>query len=212
MNIIAINGSPNANGNTRLALDLACSALAEEGIGTEVVHVGNLALHGCTACGACARNKDGRCVLPDDGLNGIVARMREADGLLLGSPVYFSGIAGAMKCFLDRSFYVAGSNGGLFRHKVGASVVALRRSGGVATFDQLNHYLCYAEMLVPGSNYWNVIHGAKAGEAAGDEEGAQVMRVLGSKLAWLLKTVQAGKDAGVEAPAPVAKVRTNFIR
>jgi multimeric flavodoxin WrbA len=212
MKIIAINGSPNAKGNTALALDLVCSSLVEEGIETEVIQVGNMALHGCTACGACGRNKDGRCALPDDGLNAIVARMREADGIVIGSPVYFSGIAGTMKCFLDRSFYVSASNGGLFRHKVGAALVALRRSGGVASFDQLNHYLLYAEMLLAGSTYWNVIHGAKAGEAAGDEEGTQVMRVLGSKLAWLLKTVQAGKAAGIEAPAPVVKVRTNFIR
>jgi len=212
MKILAINGSPNAKGNTRLALDLVCASLAEEGVESEVIQVGNLPLRGCSACGACGRNKDGKCALPDDGLNGLIARMREADGIVIGSPVYFSGIAGTMKCFLDRAFYVGASNGGLFRHKVGASLVALRRSGGVETFDQMNHYLHYAEMITAGSTYWNVIHGAKAGEAAGDEEGAQVMRVLGTKLAWLLKTIQAGKASGIEAPAPVTKVRTNFIR
>ncbi len=212
MKILAINGSPNAKGNTRLALDLVCTALTEEGIESEVIQVGNMPLRGCSACGACGRNKDGKCALPDDGLNAIVARMREADGIIIGSPVYFSGIAGTMKCFLDRAFYVNASNGGMFRHKVGASLVALRRSGGVAAFDQLNHYLHYAEMLTTGSTYWNVIHGAKPGEAVGDEEGAQVMRVLGRKLAWLLKLKAAGLSAGIEAPAPEPKIRTNFIR
>jgi len=212
MKVVAVNGSPRAQGNTRFALDVVCKELAAAGIETELVHVGDMTLRGCTGCGKCAKNKDERCTLADDGVNALIAKMKEADGVVLGSPVYFSGIAGTMKCFLDRAFYVAGSNGGLFRHKVGAAVVALRRSGAVTTFDQLNHYLHYAEMLVPSSNYWNVVHGAKAGEAAGDAEGVQIMEVLGRSVAWLLKLVEAGREAGLSAPPAEAKVRTNFIR
>lgn len=212
MRVVAINGSPRAAGNTRFALDRVCAQLAAAGVETEVVQVGHLPLRGCAACGHCARERNECCGLPDDGLNGLVAQMKAADGIVLGSPVYFAGIAGTMKCCLDRAFYVAGSNGGLFRHKVGAAVVALRRSGAVATFDQLNHYLHYAEMLVPSSNYWNALHGAQPGEAAGDGEGVQVMEVLGRNLAWLLGLVDKGRDTGIAPPLPETKVRTNFIR
>jgi multimeric flavodoxin WrbA len=212
MKVLAINGSPRAEGNTRFALDRVCDQLVAAGIDTELVQVGHLALHGCTGCGRCAQNRDQRCALPDDGVNEAVAKMMEADAIVLGSPVYFSGIAGTMKCFLDRAFYVAGANGGLFRHKVGAAVVALRRSGAVATFDQLNHYLHIAEMLVPSSNYWNSLHGAKPGEAAQDGEGVQIMEVLGRNLAWLLHLVAKGREASVAPPEPAAKVRTDFIR
>jgi multimeric flavodoxin WrbA len=210
--VVALNGSPRARGNTRFALDLVCGQLEAAGIGTEVVQVGHLPVHGCTGCGRCAANQDQRCALPDDGVNDLVASMQAADGLVIGSPVYFSGIAGTMKCFLDRAFYVAGANGGLFRHKVGAAVVALRRSGAVATFDQLNHYLHYAQMLVPSSNYWNALHGAQPGEAAQDPEGVQIMEVLGRDLAWLLQLVEHGCQAGVAPPTAQAKVRTNFVR
>ncbi|MFA6111144.1 MAG: flavodoxin family protein [Candidatus Latescibacterota bacterium] len=212
MKVVAINGSPRAEGNTRLALDLVGAQLAAAGIESELVQVGHLPLHGCIGCGRCAQNQDQRCALPDDGVNAIVARMKEADGIVLGSPVYFAGIAGTMKCFLDRAFYVAGANGGLFRHKAGAAVVALRRSGAVTTFDQLNHYLHYAEMLVPSSNYWSAVHGAKPGEAVGDGEGVQVMEVLGRNLAWLLGLVKMGRQASILPPPAEPKVRTNFIR
>ncbi|MEW6753025.1 MAG: flavodoxin family protein [Candidatus Latescibacterota bacterium] len=212
MKVLAINGSPRAEGNTRFALDCVCEQLACAGIETELVQVGHLPLRGCQGCGLCARNTNERCALPDDGVNAIVARMKGADGIVLGSPVYFSGIAGTMKCFLDRAFYVAGANGGLFGHKVGAAVVALRRSGAVTTFDQLNHYLHYAEMLVPSSNYWNALHGSKPGESAADGEGVQIMAVLGRNLAWLLGLVAQGRQAGIVPPAGVPKVRTNFVR
>lgn len=212
MKVLAINGSPRAAGNTRFALDQVCGQLAAAGIDSELVHVGHLHLHGCTACGRCAQNQDESCALPDDGVNAVIAKMKQADGIVIGSPVYFAGIAGTMKCFLDRAFYVAGANGGLFRHKPGAAVVALRRSGAVSTFDQLNHYLHIAEMLVPSSNYWNNIHGAKPGESTGDAEGVHVMGVLGRNLAWLLGLVRAGGAASLQPPAPQPKVRTNFIR
>jgi multimeric flavodoxin WrbA len=211
MKVAAFNGSPNREGNTRHALGLVAAELEKEGIGVEILHVGGKSIQGCTACGGCVKNRDERCVLPGDEVNGWIRKMKEADGILLGSPVHYSAVGGAMKSFLDRAFYVAGVNKGMFRHKVGASVVAVRRSGGLPAFDQLNNFLFFAEMLIPASNYWNVIHGARPGEAAQDPEGEQIMRVLGRNMAWLLKLVEHGKGA-VPPPERESKIFTNFVR
>ena len=208
MKVIAINGSPKTNGNTHTALALVGEQLQKEGIEFEIIQVGNKLIRGCMACGACAKNLNEKCIY-DDAVNACLQKLKTADGILLGAPVHYAGIAGTMKSFLDRLFYVAGVNGGLFRHKVGASVVAVRRSGGVPTFDALNHYITYAEMIMPGSNYWNVIHGREPGEVLQDHEGNQVMRVLGKNMAWLLKLVAAGK---AQAPQREDKVVTNFVR
>lgn len=208
MKVIAINGSPKANGNTHTALAMVGEQLQKEGIEFEIIHVGNKLIRGCMACGACAKNLNEQCIVQDE-VNDCLQKLKTADGILLGAPVHYAGIAGTMKSFLDRLFYVAGVNGGLFRHKVGASIVAVRRSGGVPTFDALNHYITYAEMIMPGSNYWNVIHGREPGEVLQDHEGNQVMRVLGKNMAWLLKLVAAGK---AQAPEREDKVVTNFVR
>ena len=211
MKVIAINGSPKAEGNTFFALKTVAGELEKQGIAVEIFHVGNQEIRGCIACGQCAKNKNEQCVLPGDTVNAGIQKMKAADGILLGSPVHYSSIGASMKAFLDRVFYVAGANGGLFRHKVGATLVAVRRSGGVTTFDQMNHYVLYSEMLVPTSNYWNVIHGAKPGEAVKDEEGVQIMRVLGRNMAWLLKLVENGKGRVAE-PEKEPKVFMNFVR
>lgn len=211
MKVIAFNGSPNKEGNTYHAIKIIAAELEKEGIETEIVHVGNKSIRGCTACGQCAKNKNERCVLPGDEVNEWVQKMKEADGIILGSPVHYSSIGATMKAFLDRAFYVASANGGMLRHKVGATVVAVRRSGGVTTFDQLNNYINYSEMLIPTSNYWNVIHGTRPGEAMQDEEGVQIMRVLGKNMAWLMKLVESGKGL-VKEPERESKVFTNFIR
>ncbi|ABK98353.1 flavodoxin family protein [Pelobacter propionicus] len=211
MKVVAINGSPKKEGNTAHAIGMVAAELESEGIETEVIHVGNQTIRGCVACGQCARNKNEQCVLTGDDVNEIIQKMKQADGIILGSPVYYSAIAGTMKSFLDRVFYVSGANGGLFRHKVGASVVAVRRSGGLPAFDQLNNYLFYSEMLLPGSNYWNVIYGAKPGEAVRDGEGAQIMRLLGRNMAWLMKLVEHGRGRVAE-PEREAKIFMNFIR
>lgn len=211
MKMIAFNGSPNKEGNTFHAISLVAAELAREGIETEIIQVGNQAVRGCTACNQCIKNKNERCVLPGDDVNEWIEKMKHADGIILGSPVHFSAISGAMKSFLDRAFYVAGINNSMLRHKVGASVVAVRRSGGLPTFDQLNNFLCYAEMLIPTSNYWNVIHGTRPGEATQDAEGVQIMRVLGKNMAYLMKLVENGKGT-VEAPEREAKTFTHFIR
>ena len=150
-----------------------------------------------------------KCSIRTDELNNYLQPIKEADGIILGSPVYYAGIAGTMKCFLDRLFYVSGSNGNWMRHKVGASVVALRRSGGSVTWNSLNYYLTISEMTVASSNYWNIIHGAKEGEAEKDEEGIQVMRVLGANMAWLLKMKQANEGS---APPKREKIFLNFVR
>lgn len=211
MKTIAFNGSPNAKGNTYHALQMVVDELEKEGIECEILHVGNKAIRGCLACGQCAKKKNEQCVQTEDEVNGYIQKMKEADGILIGSPVHFSAIGGTMKSFLDRAFYVTGVNNAMLRHKVGASVVAVRRSGGLPAFNQLNNFLCYAEMLLPASNYWNVIHGTRPGEATQDEEGKQIMRTLGRNMAWLMKLVEHGKKA-IAPPEKENKIYMNFIR
>lgn len=213
MNVIAINGSPNKNGNTAQLIDTIAQELAKEGITTEVLHIGNKTIRGCFGCGACAKNQDERCVAKDDAyVNECIQKMKKADGILLGTPVHWAGIAGTMKSFLDRAFYVSSANGNLFRHKVGASIVAVRRSGGVSTFDAMNHYLTYAEIIMPTTNYWNVAHGRVPGEVQEDLEGMQIARVLGKNMAWTLKVMQNAKENNIVAPLQEAKIMTNFVR
>ena len=211
MKVVAFNGSPNKEGNTYQAIRLVLNELEKEGIEAEIIHVGNKPIRGCIACHQCAKNKNEQCVLPGDQVNGWIQKMKEADGIILGSPVHYSAIGGTMKSFLDRAFYVAGNNGAMLRHKVGAAVVAVRRAGGVPTFNQLNNYLSFSEMLMPTSNYWNVINGTNPGEALQDEEGVQIMRVLGKNMAWLMKLVENGKEK-VKAPEREEKIFMNFIR
>ena len=208
MKVVAINGSPKEAGNTYHALKIVTDELEKQGIETEILHVGNKNIHGCVACGGCAKNKNEKCVI-NDYVNEAIQIMKQADGIIIGSPVYYASMAGTMKCFLDRAFYVAGANGGLYRHKVGASVVAVRRSGEVATFDHLNHYFTLAEMFLPSSNYWNVIHGRMPGEALQDEEGVQIMRILGKNMAFLLNAVAQNKE---NLPEKEQKIMTSFIR
>ena len=211
MKVIAINGSPKKEGNTWHALKMVGDELLASGIEFEILHIGHKLIHGCTACGKCAENRDEKCRLGSDGLNQWIQIIKAADGVILGSPVHYSGVGGTMKSFLDRLFYVSGANGNLLRHKVAAAVVAVRRSGGSATLDCLYHFLTYAEMIVATSNYWNIIHGRTPNEVTQDGEGVQIMRVLGKNMAWLLKMKEA--TAGIIQP-PIAekKVVTNFIR
>lgn len=212
MKTFAINGSPKADGNTATAMKTVLAEIERQGIETELVTIGQKVVRGCTACGTCGRERNRKCVFDGDEVNALLPKMIEADAILIGSPTYYSGVNGTMKAFLDRTFYVAANNDGLFRHKVGASVVAVRRSGGIPTFDQLNKYWQISEMLSVGSSYWNVIHGTVPGEAPQDEEGMHVMRTLGRNIAWLLKLIEHGQNA-VEEPQPeLPKPRTNFIR
>lgn len=210
MKVVAFNGSPKKEGNTFHGIQIVAEELKKEGIEVEVIHVGNKVIRGCLACNGCVKNQNERCVI-DDEVNEWIQKMKEADGIILGSPVHYSAIGGTMKAFLDRAFYVTSVNKGMLRHKVGASVVAVRRAGGVPTFEQLNNYINYSEMLMPTSNYWNVINGTAPGEAKDDTEGNQIMRVLGKNMAWLMKLVEFGKGK-VKEPEMEEKIFMNFIR
>jgi len=209
MKALLINGSPRKGGNTEYSLSIIKDTLAEEGIDAEILQIGHESISGCLACGMCAKNKNEKCVM-NDKVNEVIQKMKNADAIVLGSPVYFGGVNGTMKSFLDRAFYVSGANGNLFRHKVGASMVAVRRSGGATAFDQLNKYLLYAEMIIPTSNYWNIVHGRAPLEAKEDGEGIQSMRVLAKNMAWTLKLIEKGSD--IPKPEKEAKIMTSFIK
>lgn len=209
MKVVAINGSPNAKGNTAFALDLVCEVLNGQGIGTERIEIGKAAVHGCIGCGFCWEKRNRRCVFNDDLLNRVIDRLLEADGVLIGSPVYYAGMNGALKAFLDRAFFVASASGALFRQKVGAGVVAVRRGGEASAWEQINKYFTISEMFIPSGNYWNMVFGMEPGEAARDTEGAQNMRILGANMAWLLKAVAAQRET---LPPAEEKEMMNFIR
>lgn len=211
MKVTAINGSPHKEGNTYHALTRIGENLKACDIDFEIIHIGNKSIRGCIACGECFKRGDGTCVFGDDPVNETVKKMKDSDGIIIGSPVYYSGVAGTMKSFLDRAFYIAGSGGGLFRHKVGAALVAVRRSGGSSTLDCLNHYLMYSEMLVATSNYWNIVHGLMPGEMLQDSEAVQIVDVLAKNMAWMLKMKDATKDS-IAPPAKEGKVFMNFVR
>lgn len=207
MKVVAFNGSPRKEGNTYTAIKLVAEKLIAAGIETEIIQVGNKVIRGCLACGQCLKMKNERCVINDE-VNGWIQIMKEVDGIIIGSPTYSSAIAGTMKCFLDRAFYVTHVNENMLRHIVGVSVAAARRAGGVATFNQLNNYLNYSEMMIPSSTYWNVIHGSKPGDAIEDKEGVQIMEVLGENMVMALKQ----KEAGIEEPPYQKKVFMDFVR
>jgi len=211
MKVLAINGSPRENGNTAQAIQILLKELQSEGIETELVTIGQKSIHGCISCFKCAETKDGRCAAFNDTVNELLPKMVEADGIVLGSPVYFCGINGTIKSFLDRAFFVSWINGGLLRLKIGASVVATRRSGGTAAFDQLNKYFQISELMTVGSCYWNVIHGFQPGEVQQDPEGLRIVRTLGRNMAWLLKLAENGKGQ-VALPQSDEPVMTNFVR
>ncbi len=189
MKVVAFNGSPREDGNTSILLNYVLRELEAEGIGTEFVQLGGRKISGCTACRECFRNKDRQCSVTDDVFNECFEKMIAADGLLLGSPTYFTDLTTEMKALIDRGGYVARANGGLFRRKVGAAVVAVRRQGALHTFDSINHLFLISEMIVPGSTYWNVGIGGDKGEVEKDAEGIQTMKNLGRNMAWLLKRI-----------------------
>ncbi len=187
MKVVAFNGSPRVNGNTHQALELVLEELRKEGIETELIDICREDLRPCRACGSCGKNKDERCVMADDRLNEYVQKMKAADGMIVGSPVYFGNMTAQTKAFLDRAFYVARANGDMFRLKVGAAVAVNRRAGALDTFDEINKLYLISQMVVPGSSYWNTITAQKPGDIAADEEGIRTMRTLGKNMAWLLK-------------------------
>ncbi len=207
MKVLLINGSPREKGCTYTGLTEVAKALEADGVETEIYHIGKEPMSGCTACRACA--KLGKCVI-DDKVNELSERLGEFDGIVLGSPVYYSNVAGGMRCFLDRLFFSGG--GKKLAGKPGCAIVSCRRGGASATFDELNKYFSISNMPIVSSNYWNQIHGGSPEEVLKDEEGMQTMRVLGHNMAWLLKCIEAGKSQGIEWTLPEAKIYTNYIR
>ncbi len=205
MKILMINGSPRAEGNTYVALREMEKIFKEEGIETEILQVGNKAVRGCIACGSCAKN--GKCVF-DDAVNEAAPKFAECDGLVVGSPVYYASANATLIAFLDRLFYSTGFDKTM---KVGASVVAARRGGLSATFDELNKYFTISGMPVASSQYWNSIHGRTPGEAEKDGEGLQTMRVLAKNMAFLMKSIALGKEK-YGLPEKEERVSTHFIR
>ena len=206
MKVVALNGSPRKGGNTEICLKLIEEELNKQGIEMEIIQVGNKPKP-CMACYNCLDTGSGHCVI-DDEVNEWIDKMVEADGIILASPVYYGGIAGGMKCFLDRAFLSAGNK---LHHKVGAAVVTLRRSGGLETYQQLNAYMNTMEMVIATSDYWQAAHGLDKGEVKEDTEGVEVMQKLGRNMAWLLKLIEHGK--GVVDPLVTGqRTMTNFVR
>jgi multimeric flavodoxin WrbA len=187
MKVVAFNGSPRKDGNTATMIRHVLSELEKEGIKTETVQIGGKSIHGCIACGKCAENKDQKCVIDKDIVNDCIEKMLEADGIILASPTYFADLTPELKALIDRAGFVAGANGGLLRHKVGAAVVAVRRAGSIHVFDSINHLFTISQMIIPGSSYWNIGMGLDEGDVERDDEGIQTMHTLGQNMAWLLK-------------------------
>lgn len=201
-----LNGSSHINGTTMAALTEVGKALEEDGIEYEIFQIGGGPVADCLGCGQCTENG---CIFSDDAVNAFVAKAKEADGYIFGTPVYYAHPSGRIQSFLDRVFY---SNGKHFAHKPGASVAVARRGGTATTFDVLNKYFGITQMITVGSTYWNQVHGRNAEDAAKDLEGMQTMRNLGHNMAWVLKCLEAGKEKGLVPPTADRSNQTNFIR
>lgn len=204
MKVLLLNGSPHDKGCTFTALSEVEKVLNEQGIETQIYNIGKGAIRGCIACRSCGAT--GRCVFNDDPANEVADLIKNADGLIVGSPVYYAGINGALSALLDRAFYSASQG---FQYKLAAGVVSCRRGGASAAFDRINKYFTIARMPVVPSQYWNAVHGNTAEEVKQDLEGLQTMRTLGANMAWMLKSIEAGN---VPLPAEEEQQRTNFIR
>ena len=191
MKVVAFNGSPRKKGNTQILINKVFEELEAKNIETEIVQVGAKPIKGCRACYKCFENQDNRCTMDNDLVNECIAKMAEADGIILGSPVYFTNVTSEIKALIDRAGLVGRANNGIFKRKVGAAVAAVRRAGAVTTFDALNHFFLYGQMLIPGSCYWNVGIGLEAGDVEKDEEGMEIMKVLGENMAWLLEKTRS---------------------
>jgi multimeric flavodoxin WrbA len=186
MKVLAVNGSARKDGNTAVMLEAALAPLRDAGVECELVQLAAKKVQGCTACGTCYKKQDGACHGRKDYGNEVIEKMAEADGMLLGSPVYFADVSAEMKALIDRAGYVARANDDLHKRKVGAAAVAVRRAGAIHAFDTINHFFLIGQMIIVGSHYWNVGIGKKQGDVAEDEEGIDTMRILGENMAWTL--------------------------
>ncbi len=206
MKVLLINGSPNREGCTFTALSEVAETLHKHDIETEILYLGKKPIGGCVACNACVRT--GECV-QGDLVNEMASRLDEFDGIIIGSPVYYSAPSGQLVSFLNRFFRVGGAG---MAGKLGAAVVSCRRGGSSATFEQLNQYFTISNMPVVSSQYWNSVHGSTPDDVRKDKEGLQTMRVLGENMAWLLKCIEAGRKNGVALPVYEQRARTSFIQ
>lgn len=189
MKVVGINGSPRKGGNTSILIQAALDELEKQGIETEFVQLGGKKIRGCMACQKCWENKDKRCAVDKDFFNECMEKMIAADGIILGSPTYFADVSTEMKALIDRSGFVAMANGHLFKRKIGAAAVAVRRAGSIHVFDTINHLFFISEMIVPGSVYWNMGMGLDKGDVKKDEEGIATMKILGENMGWLMKKI-----------------------
>lgn len=206
MKVLLLNGSPHERGCTYTALSEVAGALESCGVQTEILWLGQEAAVGCTGCGACRQL--GKCV-HGGVVNEAAEKAASCDALVVGSPVHYAAASGTVTCFMDRLFYSAGRH---LRYKPGAAIVSARRAGTTAALDQLNKYFTINQMPIVSSRYWNMVHGSTPDDVRQDEEGMSVMRTLGHNMAWLLKSIEAGRAAGVPAPVQEPPARTNFIR
>lgn len=206
MKVLLINGSPHKEGCTFTALSEIARTLNENGVETVIFHIGNRPVGGCTACGGC--KKLGKCVF-EDSVNEALPKVAEADGIVFGSPVHYAAAAGSMSGFMHRLSMLAGKD---LQYKPAAVIASARRAGTTATLDELAKVAQFNNMPLISSCYWNMVHGSKAEDVAKDEEGLQIMRNLGQNMAWILKSIEAGKAAGVPQPKGETRVYTNFIR
>ena len=210
MKVLLVNGSPHEAGSTYTALCEVAKTLREEGVEADFYWIGKKPIAGCAGCGACA--KLGKCVF-DDKVNEFTALAEEYDGFIFGSPVYFSGMNGALMSFMDRAFFSSSrQEPHPFQFKPAAAVVSARRAGTTSTLDQINKYFLFGQMPVVPSRYWNMVHGNSPEEVLKDEEGLQTMRTLGRNMAWLLKCIEAGKEKEILPRSPEERAHTNFIR
>lgn len=207
MKVLLLNGSPHAKGCTFTALSEVAKELETQGIQTEILQIGTQPVRGCIGCRRCRTT--GHCIFDDGIVNLVIDKAAEADGFIVGSPVYYASANGALIALLDRIFYAGSKN---FVYKPAAAVVSARRAGTTASFDELNKYFTISQMPVVSSQYWNMVHGNTPDEVRQDLEGLQIMRTLGRNMAWLLQCIDAGKKANVSLPEEESRVATNFIR
>jgi multimeric flavodoxin WrbA len=190
MKVVAFNGSARKDGNTAILVNVVFKELKKAGIKTELVQLSGNKIRGCIACMKCFENQDKQCALKGDVINDCIEKMLEADGIILASPTYFSDVSAEMKALIDRSGFVAKANQDMFRRKVGAGVIAVRRGGAIHAFDTLNHFFFINQMIVPGSSYWNIGIGRAPGDVNSDDEGIMTMKTLGANMAWLMKKLE----------------------
>lgn len=208
MKVILVNGSPKEKGCTYTALKEVEKNLNQNEIKTEIFWIGNKAISGCLGCGDCLKDDKNRCFM-EDKVNEFLEKVTETDGFIFGSPVHFAAMSGTLSAFMDRVFY---GRKALFSNKPASAIVSCRRGGATAALDEINKYFGISNMPIVSSQYWNMVHGNTPEEVQKDEEGMQTMRTLGNNMAWLLKSIEAGKRAGVELPKNEPTIKTNFIR